>query len=179
MKILLAARRLARHIGAGAGSTPQSIPEVASSGCRAGACIRIVDRERDGVHIVSVSGDLDLRSSIELRGALLDLLARDVSSILIDLHGLKSIDSSAIATLLECARGLTRRRGFLALFGAAQRVGSWLEVLRVDHLLRIFSCEDEAVGAALGMRRSTASRLKHSPISGSGDGTWPRRGNTA
>ena len=55
----------------------------------------------DGVLILEVSGEIDLQHSPEMRRVLQAHAARRVPALLLDFTGVKYIDSSGLATLIE------------------------------------------------------------------------------
>lgn len=92
-------------------------------------------RERHGgATVLSLSGEVDLHVSTELRQAILEELSggRDV---LIDLQGVGYIDSSGIASMIE---GYQRARQSGRRFALARVPDSAMRVLRIAQLDRVF-----------------------------------------
>ena len=52
--------------------------------------------------VVSVAGHINGRNSSQLRAVLRDMLNRQEKAIVLDLSNLASVDSSGVATFLEC-----------------------------------------------------------------------------
>jgi anti-sigma B factor antagonist len=101
--------------------------------------------ERAGASIVAPQGDVDLSSSPELRTALQSALRTKPARLVIDLSLTPSMDSSAIATLIEAMR-LSKSAGVPLRLAAIQpRVQSVLEIARLTTVFDIRESVDEAL----------------------------------
>ena len=105
-----------------------------------------VDR-RDGAVVVSLAGELDLYNAEEVRAALLDACNTEPGVLVVDLEGVRFIDSTALGVLIEARSRMPDRGGFrLAAPGLETR-----RALEVSGLNRHFSVHDtvaEALDAA-------------------------------
>lgn len=91
---------------------------------------------QDGFEIVSVSGEVDLSWSAEVRKAILDAL--DTAGTLVDLSAVSYIDSSGIAALVEgyqTAKGRGQRFGLVA---SSEPVHKVLELARLDQVFPMY-----------------------------------------
>jgi len=92
----------------------------------------------------SVSGEVDLNNSPELRGTMLDLVARNrPHKLVLDLAGVPYMDSSAIAVLVELLRRLGKG-GQVILTNLQPRVRGLLEIARLDSIFVLAKNEQEA-----------------------------------
>jgi anti-sigma B factor antagonist len=92
-------------------------------------------RERyDNTTVLSLSGEVDLHVSAELRQALLDELAQN-RDVLIDMKDVGYIDSSGVASMIE---GFQRARKAGRRFALARVPESAMRVLRIAQLDRVF-----------------------------------------
>lgn len=113
-----------------------------------GPPIKLSTRQQGEVTILDLRGDITLFNSPEIRKALMALL-RDqrVPQLFVNMTGVKYVDSSGIASLVEglkIARDLGSR--FL-LYGLSKPA---ITVLELTHLLRVFEVhgtEEEALAA--------------------------------
>ena len=98
--------------------------------------------DRDAV-IVDVSGQIDLGNSPALRKSLLESLA-GTERLAINLQGVKYIDSSGIASLLEVLQAARKSTKRLILFGVT---GSVLKVLQLTRLTGVFEIRETELQA--------------------------------
>lgn len=107
--------------------------------------LKVDIEKRDDSSIVAPRGEVDLSSSPELRTALRGALSGKPRRLIIDLSDTPSMDSSAIATLIEAMR-LSKSAGVdLRLSGLQQRVLSVLEIARLTTVFDIRDSIDDAM----------------------------------
>ena len=87
--------------------------------------------------VVSLEGDVDLQSSPDARGVLLDAVERS-KRVVVDLSGVGYIDSSGIAALVEALQRSRQRKDGAALALAAVS-DPVLRVLKLARLDRVFT----------------------------------------
>lgn len=97
--------------------------------------------------IVSLHGEVDLRSSPKLRADLLEHVAARPQRLVLDLTGVTYMDSSGVGTLVEIKRHIEQARGKLVLIGLQPRVRSVFEITRLDRFFVIRNTADEARSA--------------------------------
>lgn len=103
--------------------------------------MEVTRRDVDDAVILDVDGDVDVRSSPTLRKELLALTDEKKARILVNLSGVPYIDSSGIATLVECMQRVRPFNGVFRIFGVNPRIK---DVFTMAKLNRIFSmCESE------------------------------------
>jgi anti-sigma B factor antagonist len=107
--------------------------------------LNISVRVLDAAHtVVDLEGTIDLQNSPALRTALFDKLAA-TSRLALNMSGVRYIDSSGIATLIEVfkkARGL--KKDFV-LFGLGPSVYSVLKLTNLLGVFRVFDTEEHAL----------------------------------
>jgi anti-sigma B factor antagonist len=101
------------------------------------------ERERDAT-IVRLTGEVDLRTSPQLRGVFLELVDERPSRIIIDLTGVDYVDSSGVGTVVELKRRAMRSESKVVLVGLQPRVRSLFEITRLDKFFTIVNSIDEA-----------------------------------
>jgi anti-anti-sigma factor len=104
-------------------------------------------RPRGPATVVSLVGSVDHRTSPRLGRRLRSLVKHGERLLLVDMGCVERIDSSAIATLIDCLHHLWRRGGQMAVFGARPRVRAWFEIFMLDGVLRLCAGEEEAAAA--------------------------------
>lgn len=96
--------------------------------------------------IASVSGEIDLHNSPELRNALLNVLLKDKpKKLVLNLGQVPYMDSSAIAVLVEALRRVQRGGGKICLTNLQPRVKGLLEIARLNAIFTIAADEAEAL----------------------------------
>ena len=104
-----------------------------------------VRREREpDVTIVHLAGEIDLRTSPQLRGEFLELLDEKPARIILDLTGVSYVDSSGVGTIVELKRRAMRNKNTVVLVGLQPRVRSLFEITKLDKFFTITDSIDEA-----------------------------------
>ncbi len=96
--------------------------------------------------VVTICGDVDLRSAPQLRRQLLSAPRTGDGSLLVDLSGVEYMDSSGVGTLVYVKREVEDRKGKVILIGLQPRVRSVLEITRLDKFFNIVDSTDEVAG---------------------------------
>jgi anti-anti-sigma factor len=100
----------------------------------------------DGLHAVSVSGELDQSTAPELRTALSEVLGED-GGVLVDLSDCAFIDSTGLSLLVETKRQLADESRRFGVCCADADVRRLLELTGIDQAVGLFDTRDEAVSA--------------------------------
>ncbi len=104
------------------------------------------DKE-DGLHTVSVYGELDQGTAPELRSTLADSVGDGDVAILVDLSDCDFIDSTGLSLLVEAKRRLSDERRRFAVCCPDADVRRLLELTGIDQAVGLFDTRDEAVAA--------------------------------
>jgi len=103
-----------------------------------------MDILRDGPTLV-LSGDFDVRSTMEVRAAIYDhLSALHEQEVVIDLSGVDSVDLTALKVLAYATREAARAGHHLVLRGCGPAVR---RLLHMSRLIRVVELEREAATA--------------------------------
>jgi anti-sigma B factor antagonist len=95
--------------------------------------------------VVAPDGEVDLSSSPVLREALKAAIQKNPARLVVKLDGVPSMDSSAIATLIEAMRLCQRGKIELVLCCVTERVRSVFEIARLDSVFNIRETLDDAL----------------------------------
>jgi anti-sigma B factor antagonist len=110
--------------------------------------MKISVRREGEATILDFSGDITLFNSPEVRKAVLsELRDKRAARLLLNLTGVRYIDSSGVASLVEGLKVSRDLNSRLALYGLSKSVTT---VLELTHLLRVFEIhgtEQEALAA--------------------------------
>lgn len=107
--------------------------------------LEVSTRENQNATIVSITGDVDLYSSPEVRKVLISLTEKKTKNILVDLSRVSYMDSSGVATLVEGLQLMGKYKGKLILFGLEASVKEVFELSRLDKVFEIYSDESSAL----------------------------------
>lgn len=110
--------------------------------------MQISARHSDKTTILDVTGDIDLANSPQVRKALLqEVREKRTPRVILNLTGVRYIDSSGVASLVEGLKASRDLKLRFILFGLSP---SAREVLQLSRLLKIFEVydnEDQALSS--------------------------------
>ncbi|GAA2450562.1 STAS domain-containing protein [Streptomyces glaucus] len=97
-----------------------------------------------GRHLVTVAGDLDLRTAPRLAHALQPLLRTGGRTVLADLSGVTFLDSTGLTCLIAAYRTARKTGARLALIAPSPPVRNMLALTGVDQVLPSYPTPDAA-----------------------------------
>jgi len=103
-----------------------------------------VTRSVNGAIIVDVAGHIDLGTSPALRRTMLDAL-KTTGRLMVNLAGVRYIDSSGIASLLEVLKEAKAREKLLVLYSLTAAVSDVLNLTRLTRVFEICETEEQAL----------------------------------
>lgn len=110
--------------------------------------VDIDSSDRDGVLVVSVSGELDLFAAPELRSRLLDEVRDGRREVVLDLSETTFMDSTALGVIIATLKALQERRGRLVLVNERASIDKTLAITGLDRVLQVERDLGSAVAAA-------------------------------
>ncbi len=122
-----------------------------------GVGLHITETRRDNAVVLTLRGELDLRSSPNLRVQLADLVRRCDADVVLDLEDVSFIDSTGLAAMLNALRRLTRARRRLILVCADGPVRRILRLTRLDGTFVVHEFVEDALAALSGRDPAAAS----------------------
>ncbi len=106
-------------------------------------------RQQNETTIIDVTGDIDLYSSPQVRQTILDTLNQKLATrVLVNLTGVKYIDSSGVASLVEGLQLSRKSQVRFALCGLNKAPRQVLELTRLIKVFDIFESVEDALAAA-------------------------------
>lgn len=102
----------------------------------------------DGYVVVSLAGELDLYNASTVRETLLECCAERPDRLIVDLSGVKFIDSTALGVLIEARTRMENKRSFL-LAAPGLETRRALEISGLDRHFTVHESLDEARSAPL------------------------------
>jgi anti-sigma B factor antagonist len=109
--------------------------------------VEIVIDKIDAGYLLRLKGDVDMNSSSDVRNALATVFKQASSgmkALLIDLSQVRYMDSSGIATLVECMQNCMKKGTRLRLVDLSQPVRDVFELARLTSVFEIFLSINEA-----------------------------------
>ena len=101
--------------------------------------------QQDGITIISVTGEINITTSPELKKTFEKNTSKKV---VVDLEKVTYIDSSGLATLVEMLKKMKGQGGSLGLSGMSDKVRSLFEITKLDKLFSVFKNQQDAVAQA-------------------------------
>lgn len=97
-----------------------------------------VEKPDEKVAAVVVGGEVDMHSSPELRNYFSQILEKNIRAIVVDLSGVKYMDSSGIATLIEVLQKIKKKPIVLRLAGLTPAVKDIFELSKLESVFAIY-----------------------------------------
>ena len=94
--------------------------------------------------LVEIIGEADVTNTDDLRQLLEEEVSQQPRTLIIDLSGLRFMDSSALHALLRVNRSMDRQAGVLALVSPQPAVAKILRLTTADRLIPVYDSVAEA-----------------------------------
>ena len=108
--------------------------------------MQISARYLENTTIFDVIGDIDLANSPAVRKALLlEIREKKIPRVIMNLQGVKYIDSSGIASLVEGLKASRDVQARFILFGLSKSAREVLQLSRLIKLFEIYENEEQAL----------------------------------
>ncbi len=99
--------------------------------------IHIKRLQEDGVDIITLIGEIDASSSIELDLAIAKSVGEGFTKILVDCHSLEYISSAGLGVFMSYIEEFKDQNIRMVLFGMSDKVANTFEILGLNRLLDI------------------------------------------
>ena len=110
--------------------------------------MKISKREIGGVTVVEPKGKISIGSGdVALRGALEEVIQGGNSKILINLKGVKKMDSSGLGELIAAHNTVSEAGGTIKLLNLPAKLHDVLGVTQIVTVFDVFDDENEAVAS--------------------------------
>ncbi len=109
--------------------------------------MRITEYRHPLVNVLYMAGKLDIQCARPLREVFQEKIRSQCAVLIMDLTGVRFIDSIGVALLVEYFRDAVAFDGRLCLAGPTQAVRAVLDVVRLDETVPIFRSTEEAIKA--------------------------------
>lgn len=110
--------------------------------------MNLLTEERGAAVLLTVREErLDAHNSGELKAQMMKLFEEGRNNLVIDLQGVRFVDSSGLGALVSGFKNASSRNGSLKLAGLQLQVKSMFELTRLHRVFEIFPDVDEALGS--------------------------------
>ncbi len=106
--------------------------------------VAIVESEGEPCTVVTLTGEADVTNSDALREVLEAEVANQPRMLIIDLGGLRFMDSSALHVILRANRMMDRHGGVFALASPREPVAKMLRLTAADQLIPVYPTVGDA-----------------------------------
>ncbi|HEX4399631.1 MAG TPA: STAS domain-containing protein [Trebonia sp.] len=106
--------------------------------------VATVESDSEPYTLVELTGEADVTNSDALREVLDTEVAKQPRTMIIDLSGLRFMDSSALHVILRANRVMDRQGGVLALASPREPVAKMLRLTAADQLIPVYPSVSEA-----------------------------------
>ena len=108
-------------------------------------------RVREGVHVVAVTGEIDLFTAPEFKQRMTTPIEDGVARLVIDLSATTFIDSSSLGVLIGAHRRLRQRGGSLVVVCDTETIVKTFKITGLDGVFTLVPSLDDALdGDAVG-----------------------------
>jgi anti-sigma B factor antagonist len=104
--------------------------------------------ERGGVFVAQLDGELDLSNVVDVGDALATAVSEEAAGLVVDMAGIRHIDSAGVRMLFDLRRRLRQRRqGFALAVPSDARIRDVLELAAVGDTVPLLADVESAVEA--------------------------------
>ncbi len=104
-------------------------------------------RQREGVPILDVVGEIDIYTTPQFKEAVSAVIDGNESAIVINMAHVTYMDSSGFGTLLSATKRLRPVDGALYLAACNDAIQRMLQITRLNTIFGVYETEDEALAA--------------------------------
>lgn len=108
--------------------------------------MKVKSRERDGVTILDLSGDITIgQGDVELRKEISELIHNEKKKVILNLRKVDFIDSSGIGEIVRSLTTIQKNGGVLKLLHLEAKVRDLFTITRLITVFETFENEKDAV----------------------------------
>lgn len=105
-------------------------------------------RVNEWTALVQLAGEMDMASTPRAKEVMNELLGQGVRHLIVNLHGIDYLDSTALGALVGTMRRAREQGGELHLVNPSNRVRRLFEITRLTSAFSIHATEEEAMAHA-------------------------------
>ena len=112
------------------------------------ASIKIEMEERNGIHLVHVSGPLDSITHDDFKNQIDALMAKPHVRVVMNCENVTYVNSRGLALLAHYQRSSAKNLSFFGLVGLNPRIAKAIEMLGMSKLIKIYPSLEEILAVA-------------------------------
>jgi len=105
------------------------------------------DRVQSGVHVIALTGEVDLYTAPEFKQELLRVVGEGAKQVIVDFTDTTFIDSTTLGVLVGGVKRLRPEGGQLSLVCSDRNITKIFEITGLDRVFTIYRTRDEALAA--------------------------------
>jgi len=109
--------------------------------------MQITQKEKNGVLVCTVTGEINIDTVYQLRDTLEEILAGKTLKVLLDFEKVAYIDSLGMSTLAGFAKKIGAKGGVLALCSLSPKLGSIFHIVKLGKVFTIYDTQKQALAA--------------------------------
>lgn len=109
--------------------------------------MKVERREHEGVTVLTISGNLNTPSALEMKRMFSELMIEEKYDIVVNLQQVAQINYSGVGILLERLRGVQRKNGNLKLAGMSRYIQGVFRLVGATKIFETFDSDAAAVAS--------------------------------
>ncbi len=109
--------------------------------------MEINQREKSGIVVLDITGEIDLYNAPEIKDIINQLIEAQKYNVIINLEKVTYIDSSGIGALISSLSNLKKYQGGLKIINVFASVRKVFELTKLTSFFEIFDKEDDALAS--------------------------------
>ena len=107
--------------------------------------VEILIEHANNYVVLKVDGKLERASTGALKNKVSELLKGDHTRLILDMAGVRSVDSSGLGSLVAIPRTVTRHGGDIKIVHLQESVRAVFRLVRLENVFEIFGSTEDAV----------------------------------
>ncbi len=113
--------------------------------------------EREGIHVVRLTGPLDSMTHDQVKSLLDPLAGKPHVHMILDCESVTYVNSRSITLLAHYQRAISSNMGFFGIAALTPRILKGIQLLGMSKLLRLYPAVEDALKVALALSRPRES----------------------
>jgi len=107
--------------------------------------MEIAQREKNGIIILDIEGEIKFINAQALKEHLAKLFASEQPKVLLNFSKVKEVDSSGIGTLIQNFSSYKKKGGAIKFVHVSDTIFTLFKITKLDRIFEVFDTEEEAL----------------------------------